>query len=501
MQKNPVENQPEIWYDYHIKYSLKAGMPVKKTFITHMPDKAGAFLSASRIISMAGGNITRVSYNKAIDLHMLFLEVSAEKAQLDQIENQLTEIGYIQNEQEPGQTILIEFRLLDIPNSVRVILELINRYAFNITYISSQENATEYQNIKIGLYVRDQDSMRRFLDEAARLCELRILDYDRSQQILDNTVFYLSFARQVSDMLGLSKTQENELIADSNRIMQNLDERSSSPYKTFSYIGKFAEMLHSYKSDGFCSIVSQRKLQDDFTLHCIEPPCGSNSYIFEKDGELLFIDCGFTCYEEEMLLIFRSLFPEFDCMRKSLILTHPDIDHCGLAHLFDKIYVSAEAYRNFSLEDKNEPNFREQNPLHAPYCRISKILSGYSKPDLHKLVILGEDRTGDPLIYTGNFDFHGLRFDIYAGNGGHNRGEIVLCNEKNKLVFTGDIVVNIKGFSKEQADFNALAPYLMTSVNMDSPLATAERLAVQERFDQNFYTYCCGHGAIMEPKS
>ena len=42
---------------------------MKKTFITQVPDKSGAFLKASRIIAEAGGNITRVSYNKAIDLH------------------------------------------------------------------------------------------------------------------------------------------------------------------------------------------------------------------------------------------------------------------------------------------------------------------------------------------------------------------------------------------------------------------------------------------------
>ena len=55
---------------------------MKKTFITQVPDKSGAFLKASRIIAEAGGNITRVSYNKAIDLHMLFIEVSATEEQL-----------------------------------------------------------------------------------------------------------------------------------------------------------------------------------------------------------------------------------------------------------------------------------------------------------------------------------------------------------------------------------------------------------------------------------
>ena len=473
---------------------------MKKTFITQMPDKAGAFLSASRIISHAGGNITRVSYNKAVDVHMLFLEVSATEHQLAQIETQLKNIGYILDASSPGQTILIEFRLLDVPNSVRPVLELINRYNFNITYLSGQQNDTDYQNFKIGLFVQEEGSIRRFLEEAARLCELKVLDYDKSQRTLDNTVFYLSFARQVSDLLHLDKDAENALIADSNRIMQNLDERDRSSQLTFSYIGKFAEMLHSFQGENFRPTVSMRVLADGFLLHCIEPPCGSNSYILEKDGDLLFIDCGFACYAREMLRLLREMFPGFDTRRKDLILTHPDIDHCGLMFLFDKVYVSPEAYRNFALENLSEPNFREQNALHAPYCRISKILSGYVLPNMHMLETVGEDIIGDPLVRTGSFTFHGLELELYAGNGGHNRGEIVLCDRKNRIVYTGDIVVNIRGFSKEQAAFNALAPYLMTSVNMDSPRATEERLAVQSAFNPKIFSYCPGHGAIMEPK-
>ena len=46
---------------------------MKKTFVTTMPDRAGAFLKASRIIADLDLNITRVSYNKAIDTHTLFI--------------------------------------------------------------------------------------------------------------------------------------------------------------------------------------------------------------------------------------------------------------------------------------------------------------------------------------------------------------------------------------------------------------------------------------------
>ena len=48
-----------------------------------MPDKAGAFLKASEVISFYGGNIVRVSYNKAVDLHTLFIDVSANQEQLE----------------------------------------------------------------------------------------------------------------------------------------------------------------------------------------------------------------------------------------------------------------------------------------------------------------------------------------------------------------------------------------------------------------------------------
>ena len=45
---------------------------ILKTFITRMPDKAGAFLKAGNIIEEMGGAIKRVSYNKGIDAHTFY---------------------------------------------------------------------------------------------------------------------------------------------------------------------------------------------------------------------------------------------------------------------------------------------------------------------------------------------------------------------------------------------------------------------------------------------
>ena len=40
-----------------------------------MPNKIGAFLKAIKSFSEFGINITRVSYNKAVDSHTLFIDV------------------------------------------------------------------------------------------------------------------------------------------------------------------------------------------------------------------------------------------------------------------------------------------------------------------------------------------------------------------------------------------------------------------------------------------
>ena len=55
---------------------------MKKTYATSMPDHIGAFLKASRCFAELGINITRVSYDKAVDAHMLFLDVEGDAEQL-----------------------------------------------------------------------------------------------------------------------------------------------------------------------------------------------------------------------------------------------------------------------------------------------------------------------------------------------------------------------------------------------------------------------------------
>ena len=464
-----------------------------------MPDKAGAFLVAGNIISSHMGNIVRVNYNKAVDTHTLFIDVEASPDSHRQIQKELEECGYISDSNLKGQPeiLMIVLTLKDEPGSVKPVLEILNSHKVNISYISSQENGSPYQYFKMGLLIENTKEISILIEEISKICEIKILDYEVTDRLLDGTVFYISFANEMRKILNLNQSQTNEVLVYANQMMQILDEQKKSPLKTFDYIRRFASMVVSRKGENFKPDVSFINLNQGITLFIIEPPCGSNTYILAKNSgekELLFIDSGFCCYQEEMTTILKGLFPDFDSRKKTGIITHADQDHAGLMDLMEINYMSASCYENFRLEKDGLENFREQNPFHKPYCSLSKIISGYKTPDLEKCHAFKERQSQELFELVSRQDFFGLNFDIYEGKGGHVRGDTIIACPELKLLFSGDIYVNIKGFSSEQKEFNALAPFLMTGVDSDSPLAKKSREYILEKFSD--YIICPGHGAV-----
>lgn len=470
---------------------------MRKTYVTRMPDKAGAFLLASRIIAEEGGNITRVNYNRAVDTHTLFLEVTASELQLDAIETRLTECGYLSDGEDSRRILMIVLTLPDVPGAVEPALELLGQHDVNISYISAQENGTPYQYFKMGLLIEDPDALGRLIEALSRVCPIRILDYEVTDRFLDGTVFYVSFANEMRGILGLSQAQTNDVLIYANQMMQMLDEQNKSSLQTFDYIRRFARFVMDRKGEDFNAKVTTLRLADELLLYVVEPPCGSNTYILRYRDELLFVDCGFAVYKYEMLNLIGWMIPDFPKLRRKLLLTHADVDHVGLQALFEAVYMNRSCYDNFVLQQRGEPDFREQIPAHAPYCALSKIITRHEPPDLKNAVVYGS-RRGDGELFerVGALDFGEWRFDLYEGPGGHVRGETVIVCEALRLVFTGDIYVNIKGFTDEQREFNSLAPFLMTGVDADPALARKCREVLLKEYED--YLLCPGHGAVQE---
>lgn len=462
-----------------------------------MPNHIGAFLKASKCFATLGINITRVSYDKSIDSHMLFLDVEGTEEQICKADAELEKIGYLQNNASNSSIVLIEFCLKDVPGSVTDILELINAFNFNISYINSQENGTDYQHFKMGLHVEDSGKIAAFMEQAERLCKVRIIEYNSSERAYDNSIFYTAYVRGLAQMLDLTDEQKQGLLVSSNLAMQTLDEQGLSPYRTFDSISKFAELLAKSKGDHFVPRVTTHTITENTEVILIEPACGSNTAVIKSFGKILCIDSGYACYKEEMLQVLRSVIPEFDTIPKSLLLTHADVDHCGLMNEFDEVIVSDNSARSLTHEARDENGFREQNPLHRPYINICKILTSYAAIDPKKLKTPWIDNPilKEPLTQIGFFDFGDLHFEVYEGKGGHLPGEVVLIDYNNNIAFTGDVYINTHGLTAEQAEYNQYAPILMTSVDTDPKLCAEERKAIMRRLGVGNWKIFGAHGA------
>lgn len=467
-----------------------------ETFIMRLEDRSGHLLEVSKIISSHNANITRLSYNKVVDQHTVFVEVYADEKDIEELSEELNERNYLLKESSEEVDVLITLQLIDIPGTVTNILKIFEKYDINISYVNTQENNTSYQYCKIGLYAANSRLIQSGIDEISTFCEITSINYDTHDKIIDNTVFYHNFAQEMEKKLSLTQKETNIFLNNSNKILQILEDKHENYFKTFDYIRKFANFTVDYKNDNYNPRISHKSITDDTSIYLIEPPCGGNTYIIESEQELLFVDSGFACYMDEMKKIFHELFPNFDDMNKQLILTHADMDHAGITDIFEEIYVSENTFINFKREHEGKKNFREENPLHEPYIKLDGIISKYQPPELTKLRIIGNKTNDEEFEKIGEFDFNQMSFEIYESNGGHLKGEIILVEKERKIIFTGDIFVNVKGFTSEQYDFNLIAPYLMGSVNTDSAKASACRKILLNKCED--YLLCPGHGEWFE---
>lgn len=111
------------------------------------------------------------------------------------------------------------------------------------------------------------------------------------------------------------------------------------------------------------------RLTDETALTLIEPPCGSNTAILTHGEDVLFIDSGYACYRPEMLTLFRRLVPNFDARKKTILITHADVDHCGLLPEFDEVLLSAKSAECLRLEAAGRTATASAIPCTSPISR------------------------------------------------------------------------------------------------------------------------------------
>ncbi len=483
----------------------------RKTYVTSVPDKTGAFLLASKIIAKHNGNIVRVSYNKAVDLHTIFIDVEATEEELSEISEELGNVGYINDKISEIRVVVVNIKIPDEPGAVLPILKILDRYGINISYMNSSTTNSEYQNFKMGLLIENPKIIKMLLDDISEVYQIDITDYDDSETNLDNTIFYIRLANEMQILLKLSNETTMEFISESNRIMQRLQDKGENPNKVFDYIRRFAYFISQHQGNNFKADIEKLRINESVTLYSIEPPCGSNTYVLETIDELVLIDTGYAIYSNEMFEIFSKLFDNklfyhWEKKIRRVYITHADVDHCGLLSKLEgvKICLNKKSADSLNRQYIGIPDDREHSDISLGYSKLSRIISGYIPLSADRFDVMdeGTPEEHNELLHIGDFTVAELEFEVFEGSGGHVRGEMVFVCRKYGIIFTGDILVNISGFTPERAEFNSLAPYLMRSVNSDSEKAKEMRNQVTRlaanigNNNQKPCIICGGHGPL-----
>lgn len=473
-----------------------------RTFTTKVPDKPGAFMVATKIIMRQGGNITRVSYNKAVDLHTIFIEVTAPADALDSIAEQLSTVGYLADGLPDSRVFVVNIKIRDEPGGLYPVLKILDKYDVNISYLNSNAGNGEYQDFKMGLFMENPDMVKLVLDDISELYPIDVINYDGQESSLDNTVFYIRLGNEMQEMFDLSQEKTMEFIQESNRIYQMLQDTGHDADEVFNSVRNLAKFVARFRREKFVADVSKIQLSENVAMHVIEPPCGSNTYVLEHGDNLLFVDSGFAVYANEMRIILNSLFPNFESRGKTMTVTHADVDHCGLLSIFTdaEILLNERSAKSLGRQYAMECDMREERDVCMGYSRLSRIITDYVPPDPSRFRIVGSaPETGDGFTEIGEIPFGDLVFKVYEGPGGHLPGECAIVCKEAKVAFTGDILVNLKGLTEERMEFVSIAPFLMTNVDVDPEKAKAGRKAIRNLLESlgGDFLVCGGHGPVM----
>lgn len=477
----------------------------KYAFVARVPDTPGALHRAAEIISRHEGNINRIQFDRRIDPHTVFFEVTSAPDAKQAISNGLRELGYLQTALRRLSFLKLSVHIPHTPGALLEFLRCTTSHRANIALIDFDDRGSSPDLLTVSLNLEESAAVSALLDQLKSLYRMEVLEYDTSGRYLDDTVFYLRFAQAIRSLVGESEDEFLlKLLGDINHIVQELMNRGQDPRVVFESILLTGETLRDTKGDGFYADTQEIRLADDLTLICIQPPCGGNVFLLDTPEECVMVDTGYGIYHQDIVAVIRTLVPGAIERLSRIIITHADADHCGAGGLYpvtsymhpgtmDIIRVSNRAYGSRS----------QSSILEEVYTTLINLFSRFCPP---KDAILlppppGAMRGRFPLLSSFQAGAHS--FDILEGFGGHLHGQIYVYSPELGVFFAADSMINFDHLTSERARYNTLAVNLVTSVNVDSERAREERREIISLVGGNagpFYEdrrgclICGGHG-------
>ncbi|MDY9927382.1 MBL fold metallo-hydrolase [Methanosarcina sp.] len=482
------------------------------SFIACMPDKPGALHRAAEIITRYEGNINRIQYDRRIDRNIVFFEVATASKAYEKIREELERIGYLQTSLQPVAFLKFNVYLPNCPGALFDFLNHITSSGANITFLDFDDRGQHPERLVVSLNIENASLIDALLNQLKSKYRLEIVEYDTTGEKLDNTVFYLRLAQKLRNYVGNAEDVFlMKFLHDVNHIAQELSNLRKDPVEVFENILKVGDTLSRTSGRDFYADVQRVRIKDGIELFCFQLPCGGNIYLFDTPEERVMIDTGYGIYQSDVVNMLQQYGLGDLSLLKRIYITHADADHCGAAGYFSVPSFLNEETLKITRETSRAYGSSNQGCiLEEVYTKMINLFSRFTPPsnvilfpDISAKDEETERRSAFPVI--ARFRIGNLEFEALEGLGGHMHGGIFyLCPEEG-LVFPQDSVINFRSLSPERTEYNILADYLMTSVNVDSSLAREERNALISlilELDNELVKkgkkclVCCGHGSV-----
>lgn len=477
-------------------------------FVTTIPVRTGALQRGVAIITKHNGNINRVHFDRSIDPHTVFFEVTATPGEYEEIRRELTDIGYLQTSLETFAALKIHIHLPHESGALNDFLTLTSGAGAQITSITFDDAGIHPDRVTIGMSVRESSPAEELLDVLKSHYPIEVLEFDSTGESLDDTVFYLRFAQKMRSLID-AKDDDFLLrfLGDINHTAQDLTARGEDPKTVFRNVLEAGEYIAATCGEGFYADVQVLDLSREVTVYAIQLPGGGNIYLFRTLDGFEMLDTGYAVYHADVMQLFTAYGLPVAEQLTRIITSHGDADHCGAGGFFDVPAIMHPATREIIRTGNRAWGSRNEDMvLEEVYTTMIALYSRWNPPTEENIRLIPTDTEEKRSIFpiVCRLTIGDLAFEVLETPGGHQVGELVLyCPEKGYL-FTADSLMNFASLTEDRRRYNSYADYLVTSVNVDSDLARTERRALMElaeEFTQETGRPCTifgGHGAVSE---